>query len=514
MRARCAPAVALLIGLITPGLAAAQSLGTISGVVLSAITKAPLAGSKVVLSSAEGAPINTAVADRRGQFVFDRLGPGRYYVSAARTYFATGRYGQKAWNQVGRPIELGAGAAFTAEILLHRLPVITGRVVDENGEGIPNFPVNAITANPKGLTGRVSSAGMTDDRGFFRIAGLKPGRYYVASAPKQLEDGAGLLPTYFPGHVNRSESRPMTVEIDQEAGDVQIQPIPGKLLRLAGMVPLAARYPEARATVTLFREEESRETSADTLGRFAFSDLVPGRYTLVAEMMTPDGARLAAYRPLALYSDLEGITAELVRCPELHVRLVDDNGAEVNDPQVVIFLSRIENGARTQPVRVEPERTPGAYFAGGLMPGEWRFFVICPESYVVESISLRDKDDLGGFLLMPGQKASATIRLARRAGLVRGRVLDGAGGAAPGVPVLCYPLDPQNRNRLGGYRSQKTSPLGEYRFGGLPEGDYLIFATSVEDFNPDERLEELQSRVPAVKITHSSELTRDLRVLE
>jgi hypothetical protein len=79
---------------------------------------------------------------------------------------------------------------------------------------------------------------------------------------------------------------------------------------------------------------------------------------------------------------------------------------------------------------------------------------------------------------------------------------------------LCYPLDPQNRHRLGGYRSQKTNPLGEYRFGGLPEGDYLVFGTSVEDFNPDEHLEALQSRVPAVKITHSSELTRDLRVLE
>ncbi len=518
----------LLLGAVA---LAGDSLGTISGVVFNAVTQTPLAGSTVTLSLLDGSPIRTVIADRRGRYLFEQVPPGSYLVKAGRANYAPGRFGQKAWDHVGRPIPLIAGAGATADVHLHRLGVITGMVVDENGEGMPNLTVNAITVKPNSLTGRVSSAGVTDDRGVFRIVGLKPGRYYVATAARQSEDGTGLLPTYFPQTLNRSESQVVAVELDRETPDVQIQPILGKLLHLSGAVPAAVRHAGHPATVTLFHEEESRDASTDPLGQFAFSHLVPGRYTLVVEVSAPEG-NLAAYQPLDLYSDRDGLSVSPVAAPELRVHLTDDKGAELNDPQVVILLSRVENGARTPPMRVEPDvaasapagirrgapgggaAAPGWHAVRELMPGEWRFFVLCPESRVVDAIQVDGKDALGGFQLMPGRKVSATIRLLHEAGKVHGRVFDPDGQPAPGVLALCYPLDPQNRYRLGGSRSQKTSLLGEYRFAGLPEGDYLIFATEVEDFNPDDQLENLQSRVRSLRVGPSADLTQDIRLLE
>ena len=254
---------------------AAESLGAIAGVVVSAVSGAPLASAMVILTQADGAPLRTVTADRRGRYVFSELPAGSFTVRASRSGYATGRYGQKAWNRAGRVIDLAAGGAFTAEVRLHRLGVVTGSVVDENGEGIAGHTVNAVAVNPHGLSGHVSSAGITDDRGAYRIPGLKPGQYWVVSAPRKLEDGTGLLPTYAPGVLARSEARSVLVQLDQETTGVHVRPVSGRLVRQSGFA-----MPDA--SVTLFREEDSREVTAGPAGEFGFSDLTPGRYTLVA----------------------------------------------------------------------------------------------------------------------------------------------------------------------------------------------------------------------------------------
>jgi hypothetical protein len=194
------------------------------------------------------------------------------------------------------------------------------------------------------------------------------------------------------------------------------------------------------------------------------------------------------------------------------VRVVDEKGVEQNNPQILVFLSRVENGARTQPIRLEFRQ--GVYSSPGLMPGGWRFFVICPELAVVDDITLDGKEALSGFVLPPNRRASAVIRIRRDAGRVHGRVTDSSGQPARGVSIICYPLDPQNRYRLGGFRSQKTNLLGEYRFSGLPEGDYLIFSTEAEDFQPDDQIEALKAEITSVHVTRGADLVYDARVRE
>jgi len=507
--------LASAFGLAQPS--SGQTLGAISGIVVSAVTKTPLAGCRVALSAANGEELQVASSDRRGQFLFDQLPEGRYRLAATRDYFATARFGQKQWNQGGQIIELGPGAGFSAEIVLHRLGVITGTVLDENGAGIPEMRVRALRTGAQGQPGRRAAEGVSDDRGVFRLPGLKPGFYYVVTAAQEVFYGTGLLPTFHPSSLHHKESRPVEAQIDQESADIGIQPIAGRLARISGKVAVPPGRSGGR--VTLQGEDEARDTGVDPSGQFAFANLVPGRYVLTAtaDGMNPLQAKLAAYQPVEIDRDMEGLTLGLSPAPEVRVRLIDEKGAPVADPQVRLLLSRTEPGGATAQfgisVEVERRETPGLLAATGLTPGQWRFFVIVPLAQVVESIDLEGKDGLAGFALMPGQRAQATIRLAR-AGLVRGQVSDAEGKPAPGVPVLCHPLDPQNRYRIGAPRSWRTDNQGEYRCLGLPEGQYLVLATTEDEFNPEGRLEELRERIEPVKVTASTEIRHNLRVLE
>ena len=131
----------------------------------------------------------------------------------------------------------------------------------------------------------------------------------------------------------------------------------------------------------------------------------------------------------------------------------------------------------------------------------------------MDAITAGEENVLDGFDLLPGRKVAVTIRVAARAGRISGRAKEGE-ALARGVQVICYPLAPENRARLGGFRSTRTNLTGEYRFGGLPPGEYLVFVTGLEEFNPDERWEALPSRVSPVTVRASRELVRDVQVRE
>jgi hypothetical protein len=95
--------------------------------------------------------------------------------------------------------------------------------------------------------------------------------------------------------------------------------------------------------------------------------------------------------------------------------------------------------------------------------------------------------------------------VARRAGRITGRVKHGE-APARGANIICYPLSRENQARLGGFRSVRSGLQGEYRFGGLPPGEYRVFAAA-EDF------EGLPPDGPTVKVgPPAEELVHDLQV--
>ena len=190
---------ALLLAFLAGGPAAGQVQqgspvssppGAITGIVVDAVTGQPLAEATVSLgrTTAVGLGFPRMVTDAKGRFVYANLTPADdYFLGARKSGYEYTRYGwtapgqSLAINDIAR-IAVGTGQLVEGiKIPLWRLPSISGRVVDERGEPVVGIAVRAfstatIAGHPQ-LVG--SSLTTTDDRGWYSLPDLVPGKYAV-----------------------------------------------------------------------------------------------------------------------------------------------------------------------------------------------------------------------------------------------------------------------------------------------------------------------------------------------
>jgi protocatechuate 3,4-dioxygenase beta subunit len=132
-----------------------------------------------------GAPTSYSTAtDVGGSFAMKDIDPGKYRLSVNRIGFVAGEYGARGPLQSGTTLSLARGQHLQgADFRLTPHAVITGRVVDEDGEPVANAQVQAMryryTQGRKQLQPFGGSS--TNDLGEYRMFGLAPGRYYLSA---------------------------------------------------------------------------------------------------------------------------------------------------------------------------------------------------------------------------------------------------------------------------------------------------------------------------------------------
>jgi len=100
----------------------------------------------VTLSGAELRGGRSAITDDTGRFSFTSLPAGRFTLTASKAGYVDITYGAKRPGRPGTPIQLADGEKLDkANLTLPRGSVITGIVIDENGEPSPGTQVRAIT---------------------------------------------------------------------------------------------------------------------------------------------------------------------------------------------------------------------------------------------------------------------------------------------------------------------------------------------------------------------------------
>ncbi len=237
--------------------------GVIQGEILEQASGRPLARTVVRLEPVPGQsggsvrPLQMR-ANGTGHFVFPSVPSGLYLLKVQREGFSPAAYGQRRPTGQGTPIQVTPDSDLFAELRMRRMGAISGRVLDENGVGLPGVTVLAYRAR---LPLRSIASGKSDDRGVYRIAGLDPGKYWIRTAAAQLDDGSGILPTFGPLSRETRDARVQTVNLDEEAQDANVQPEPGSLFRLTGKV-LCDRPDTTPVNVTLSSETGKRSTRA------------------------------------------------------------------------------------------------------------------------------------------------------------------------------------------------------------------------------------------------------------
>jgi hypothetical protein len=149
------------------------------------------------------------LSDVEGRFVFVNVPAGRYSFQAQKTGYLRGLLGARSVMDEGRELDLADGQLLTDLTLpIWKYAAIGGTVTDEAGEPVAGVSVRTFRKIVSSGEIRFSpafqaAAGITDDRGVYRISSLVPGEYLVA-VPSTL--------TTFPAEIMRELERPEMVD--------------------------------------------------------------------------------------------------------------------------------------------------------------------------------------------------------------------------------------------------------------------------------------------------------------
>jgi len=451
-----------------------DATGKITGQVLAADTSQPVKRATVSASGASFLPPGTAArettTDEAGRFEMTGLPAGRYMVTV--------RAQAPLLSPPTQSIQLATGGTAAVTFRIDRGGVITGRVLDHEGDPILHAQVSALQRRNFGGPRRLVSTAMgastsTDDQGQFRLYGLPPGEYYVSAAytttlrvpDPPVADGQpryGYAPTLYPSSLTVDLAQRVFVRAGQDTGGVEVWLVRARLGTVSGRATDAAGNPIAasRGHVSLVRSEELAQSGVGGMrlkedGTFVIADVPPGRYILAAMTGTGGGPtarpREGAFMPVVVDGD------------DVVVDIQTNLGATVSGRVVVegsLPVTAVAGGASAPPYRVhvsvrsaDSSLNPGSSSGDGVDVDDDLTFrlaglrgMLVPEAsgprMVLKSVTRDGEDIIEKGLSLTGTEAidGVTIRMTTEVAQIDGSVVTAAGDPADAW-VLVFPED-------------------------------------------------------------------------
>jgi len=553
---------------------AQQGTAVIAGRVVAADTGRPLKRARVVVSG--GGRPHVAGTDDQGRYRVTGLPAGSYTVTAAKSGFVDGAFGQRRSLRTGSPVELvDAQQATNVDVKLARGGVVTGRVLDEEGEPLARAIVTVVrqqyVRGEKQLT--PAGGGQTDDRGQYRIFGLPAGEYYVSATAGGIEEilqqaiegamavdhvveSTGYAPTYYPGVITAGDATKLKLAGSQELTGIDFQVQVVALARVRGTVAGGS------ATISLIPEDGGPLRAAASAisavtgsvmgfgieraggrgggrggiaggglrafaredGTFSIPNVVPGKYTIIARM---DGGSGAGPRM--------AVQSLLVSGQEVNVTLTPAPGVQLGGT-ITLEASGTPLPQGFRGFRVVPSPLGSPAFAGrgggrggaseptdqgqftisDVMPGAYVLRAMAPRGWTMKAIYVDGRDIADIPLEIKSDNiGSLNVIFTDKISSVTGAVRDGRGTGIGNVSVIAFPSD----EKLWVPQSRhiltaRTDSAGTYRLAAVPPGDYLIVA--VEDVDQGEWfdpefLDQIKNDATRVKVGEGEQKTQDLK---
>ncbi|HJR59681.1 MAG TPA: carboxypeptidase-like regulatory domain-containing protein [Vicinamibacterales bacterium] len=557
---------------------APKATGVIAGSLTSADLGRPVRKAQVRLVRATPRMTRTTTSDAEGRYTFANLPPGDYTLSASKPGYIEMVLGARRPGPgvPGTMLTLAAGHKIeNLSLKLARGGVISGVVTDEFGDPALGVPVRAMRfaySNGHRVAQPVGNV-VTDDLGAYRIAGLLPGEYVISAVPRdsvaaagasaeslrlrqaqimasgnalaraQLEetrrqaagietpDAFGYVPAYFGGSASPSTAGRVRLGLSEHAGGIDIQLVALRTGTVSGIVTDPAGAP-ATASIQLLDPLMPIANLAVWFrhsgpgGRFSFTGLVPGTYTLRAQ-----GTRTVG----------EAGGGELTAAVELQVAEGGVVDGSLRLTRGVSVSGRLDLGAVTGPVnprrvqiRLFPITGPsdweastrqtvpdaaGRFTLDNVAPGPYRVRVSgLPQGWMLASAVFGSIDAADVNLVVKAGEpvTGGVLELTSKASALSGMVSNADGEPAADRPVILFPAS-RDLWVADSRRIHVAQPGadGRYAFRGLPPGDYRIAATDPpepgQQFDP-EFLAQLVSASRDVRVAEGETRTEDLAI--
>ncbi|HLJ90257.1 MAG TPA: carboxypeptidase-like regulatory domain-containing protein [Candidatus Angelobacter sp.] len=485
---------------------------SLAGRVINSVSNDPVPGARVFLGENRDngipEPKESTLADASGYFSFKNVKPGYYTLSAAHK----GYLAAQSWMTSSE--EASSDPAATGETKLKDIPVrmtpasvITGKILGEDGEPLPNAIVLAISARfARGRmiltpTGRV----YTDDRGEYRLYDLPPGRYYVSAIFRRMNAGrertallessvpldAGYAPTYYPKATQFSDAMPLNLApggtlqgIDVVLSNVTSVRIQGRVLtsnRLQGAETVTVSLTPVDLSALAKYSRHSAEVKAS--GDFELRSVHPGTYFLTADWIN-EGVHYSATHTVDVgKSNIEGLllTLQPARSIRGTVQIEGQQGSKVPPFNVVLRTAGPGAAKMEDTGGVGPD---GAFKIENLPPDRYLVGITGLDSNLyLKSAYFNAKNVLESGIDVGGSTdASLDLVLSASGGNIDGVVLQENEQAAAKAQIVLMPEGGSEADGL--YRTTTADASGKFSLNGIAPGNYRLLASN--DFDSAE----------------------------
>ena len=509
-----------------------KTTASLAGRVLNAQSNEPLKKATLLLVKTGGgsATPTTAETNEKGEFSFDNIDPGRYYLTGERTGFTRQAYGARGNSLSGTMLLFTAGQE-VKDLTFKLLPnaVIAGKVLDEDGDPIANCAVMAL--RPMYQRGKKQflplAQSVTNDLGEYRLANLKAGRYFVSAT--QMNLGIGLAgasnkpptdkaepsytTTYYPNSMEKDGAAPIDVGVGAETRGMDIRMakidtfrVKGKLAATPGKQVLVLLTPKG-AGITGLVTRIHNMAIAQQDGTFEIKGVPPGSYTLSA---TSDGMSSLGPTQTVQVGDqhIAGLILQSSGNDELTgtVKVEGDDKADLKKMEVSIEPIEVFNPVPPKATAGEDGKftlkdvAPDRYLVHGKSTG-------ANEAYYLKAVRYNGVDVLeDGIDLNGGMVAALEVTLSANGAQVDGTIAGADGNPETGVTVVLIP----DSRRFSLYKEMTTDQHGGFSFKGVTPGDYKVLAwEDIETgaYQDPEFLKPFLGRAEAVSVKESEHKT-------
>ena len=475
----------------------------VSGTVVKLAGGEPLRKAKVQLQSTDDRTHSVSVVtDAGGRFALKGIEPGRYNLFVSRAGFVSQEYGQRKPEDPGAILTLRPGQEMN-DLVFRLIPsaVISGRILDEDGEPLASVMVNALRevyAEGK-RTFSTSNQVSTNDLGEYRLFGLPPGRYFVSAiyprwgrfggngddSEGEGADEHGYAKMYYPGTPDRSKAMPIVVKSGEEISSMEILMRQVLVFHVRGHVlNLVTRKPGTEVNVFLMPKRTGREWEFSNLqayvqkkdGSFDISEVLPGSYVLIGAWFD-EGKVYSTRLPLEVgNSNVEGISLAIGPGVNINGRVIWDGKPSLEEADLTVTprpadpgWNFMENRGRVDQANAFTLKDigEGTYFVD--VSGQSKDCYIKDVQYG-NSSALED-----GFTVNRGTMSNLEITISSRGARVQGAVADADGLPAAGVWVVLVP-DASHRAQDRLYKTATTDQYGHFDLHGIAPGNYKLFS--------------------------------------
>ena len=333
--AALALAVACFFVVARPGVSAPQSetkLCSVKGRVIDAVTSQGLRKSYLRLGGSY-----TSTTDDQGNFGFENVESGSYFLEAEQQGYLDSQYGD--WHGAKVEIKLSPGQALSnIQVKLTPQAVVAGRLFNEEEDLWTHANVNLVRS--VWSRGRRKLQGFTgesvNDQGEFRIGQIPPGKYYLVAEPddrwemRNRVSGKDILlrqPTWYPNSPDLEGATPIIVGPGAQLSGLDIRLRRGHTYRITGRLLGGESVPppphlhkgfsgagarRISASAVSEAAANARQTTIEPDGSFEIAGVPPGSYDLSVDQGFPDRVNLALVRVQVASRDLDNVSIQLI----------------------------------------------------------------------------------------------------------------------------------------------------------------------------------------------------------